>query len=291
MLKNEKIEVYISYRNYTHYIKLGYDAKINQNLEILTIHLPSSSHVKVDVICEICKRPNNIIYHKYIENKKRHNFYGCKSCSRQKAALTSIEKYGVDNYSKTDDWKNKVEKTNIERFGFKTNLINPIYKEQIKNILIEKYGTEKHWNIRQKRKKFVMNEVVSDLTFQKVSYSENLYENELILNEYHSYRSECRKLTKRNFKQLLESWDGKDYYDNEYIENNFNLEHNDPLYPTIDHKRSIYFGFVNKIDPVEISDLSNLCFTKRSINSRKRDMNDSDFISHLKSLVRNLTLS
>ena len=45
MLKNEKIEVYISYRNYTHYIKLGYDAKINQNLEILTIHLPSSSHV------------------------------------------------------------------------------------------------------------------------------------------------------------------------------------------------------------------------------------------------------
>ena len=176
MLKYNKIKVNISYRNYTHYVKLGYDdVVINKYLEIKTEHLPSSSHVKVDVICEICKNENIIIYHKYIMNKKRHGFYGCRSCSRQKAVLTSLEKYGVDNFSKTEEWKNKVEKTNMEKFGYKTNLLNPEYKELIKNRLVEKYGTEEHWKIRKKRKKMIINDSISEIINQDIKLSEDLY--------------------------------------------------------------------------------------------------------------------
>jgi len=276
MLKYNKIKVNISYRNYTHYIKLGYDAVINKYLEIKTDHLPSSSHVKVDVICEICKNENIIIYHKYIMNKKRHGFYGCRSCSRQKVVLTSLKKYGVDNFSKTEEWRKKVEKTNIEKFGYKTNLLNPEYKKLIKNILVEKYGTEEHWKIRKKRKKMIINDL-SEIIGQEIKLSENLYNEDFIVKNYHTYRTQCRKLTKRVLKELINFWDGYDYYDNEYIINNLNLDHNDPGYPTIDHKKSIYFGFINNISIEEIADLSNLCITKRSINSKKRDLIEENF--------------
>ncbi len=51
-------------------------------------------------------------------------------------------------------------------------------------------------------------------------------------------------------------WDGIDYYTKEDISNNFTLPHNDPGYPTIDHKESVYFGFTNNISPEEPSSTS-----------------------------------
>lgn len=102
MIKDKKIKVSISYRNINHYVKLGYRPSLGTELEIKTEGLPSSSHTKVDVICNICSKETTLMYCKYIENKKRLGFYGCKSCSSQKAVITSLEKYGVDNYSKTD---------------------------------------------------------------------------------------------------------------------------------------------------------------------------------------------
>ncbi len=138
MIKQDKIKINISYRNITHYLKLGYNAMLNDVLEIDTTHLPFVSHVKIDVICQICNLENKIMYCKYLNNKERHGFYGCRKCSRQKAALTSIDKYGVDNYSKTDEFKRRVEETNLSKYGYKTNLISPEYKESFKKILKDK---------------------------------------------------------------------------------------------------------------------------------------------------------
>jgi len=75
--------------------------------------------------------------------------------------------------------------------------------------------------------------------------------------------------TRKNKNQLFEGWNGFDYYDGEYIRDNLSLvgQHGD--YPTIDHKVSVYYGFINNISPEEISSLENLCLTKRRINSKK----------------------
>jgi hypothetical protein len=285
MIKNDTIKIFISYRNKTHYLKLGYKPILNQELEIKTEHLPTSSHVKVDVICSICKNENNIQYDKYIRNIKRHNFYGCKKCSRQKAALTSVDKYGVDNYSKTDEWKKRVEDTNIKKYGYKTNLLCPEFKENIKSILLEKYGTEKFWEIREsngKNKKLKLIDII-DIDIIDILKSEDLYSNFLDIDDinYVLYRNECRRITNFNTKELMNNWNSLDYYDNYNISENFKLDHNDPSYPTIDHKISVYFGFINKIDPTEIGSIDNLCITKRSINSKKREMIESEFIKFI----------
>jgi len=68
---------------------------------------------------------------------------------------------------------------------------------------------------------------------------------------------------------LFENWDGYDYYDGEYIKNNFNLHGLDNNYPTIDHKISVSYGFKNNIEPEKIADISNLCITKKINNSKK----------------------
>ena len=110
MIKNEFIEVNISYRNITHYLKLGYIPVLNKSLKINIHDLPIVSHVKIEVICEICSKENKIMYCKYIDNKNRHGYYGCRKCSRQKAMMTCIDLYGVDSYNKTYECKEKIER-------------------------------------------------------------------------------------------------------------------------------------------------------------------------------------
>jgi hypothetical protein len=256
MIINDRIDINISYRNITHYIKLGYNPVIGEYLNIETKHLPSSSHVRVEASCDLCMSETSIIYHKYLLNISRYGFYGCKKCSRQKAAITSIKKYGVDNYSKTSEFKIRVSETNLKNCGFKTNLLSPKHKEITRKILIDRYGKENWYEIRNgKRSKIEKFQLTAIERNYKVEFSENLYDDSLILNEYLLYRNECRKLTSRNIKDLIGGWNGVDYYDGENIIDNYNLDHNDPNYPTIDHKISIYFGFINKINPKDISRL------------------------------------
>ena len=280
MLVDEKILINISYRNITHYRKIGYYPILNKKLEIFTFELPSSSHEVVSVKCELCNIERELMYCKYIENKKRMGFYGCKSCSRNKAALTSLEKYGVDNYSKTEEYKIRVEETNMSKFGYKTNLLSPEYHHRIKKILKDKYNKENFYEInrfsKNMNKKFEINEMIYSLV-GVLSLIEEKYNNEVCNEDYFKYRNECRRLTNKNIKLLLINWDGKDYYDGEYIKENFNLDSNHPDYPTIDHKISIYQSFINKSDINFISSIENLCITKRSINSSKRDKSESEF--------------
>jgi len=62
---------------------------------------------------------------------------------------------------------------------------------------------------------------------------------------------------------------GSHYYDGKYIKENLLLDKNDNLYPSIDHKIPVLYGFLNNISKEEISNINNLCITKRITNSKK----------------------
>lgn len=155
---------------------------------------------------------------------------------------TIMEKYGTDHPMKSDEVKEKIILTNLERYGvchfFQSD-------EFLKNIKIQK---------DIKDKKIKNGHILSDFDIEP----------------FLKYKRNCRKFTSRNKKILFENWDGNDYYDGEYIKDNFNLHQTDRNYPTIDHKISIFYGFVNDVQEEEISSLGNLCITKRHINSSKR---------------------
>lgn len=219
-LESDFIDINISYRNITHYRKLGYNPILNQVLKIKVVDLPSVSHVKILVICTMCSSKNKIMYCKYLNNIKRHGFYGCRKCSREKFRMTYLD-------SGRGSWIDKDNDKLIKALTLRNN--------------------------------------------QSIEYSESKYSDFHISEEYILYRNECRRITNRSLKKLIDDWDGLDYYDDVSIKENWKLPHNHKDYPTIDHKISIYYGFVNKIPPSEIGNITNLCITKRSINSSKRD--------------------
>jgi hypothetical protein len=206
----------------------------------------------------------------------------------EKSKLTIMDRYGVDHYSKTEEFKktiidnkdaiiSKMKKTFIEKYGvdfysktdeFKKRLKDKKYEiiESIKNTCLERYGVDN----------------VSKVDSFKIKSKKTKIENGIIipdelLNSWDLYKRDVRRITNSFKKELYEKWDGYDYYDGEFIKGNFSYNHTHRLYPTIDHKISVYYGFVNNISPEEISDINNLCITKRSINSRKRDLVDSEF--------------
>jgi hypothetical protein len=99
-------------------------------------------------------------------------------------------------------------------------------------------------------------------------------------SDYEKYQIKVRYLTNKVKGILYENWNGFDYYDNEFIKNNnINYKFYDKNYPTIDHKISIYYGFMNNISPEIIGNLENLCITKRGINSKKNNKNEDFFIN------------
>jgi hypothetical protein len=100
--------------------------------------------------------------------------------------------------------------------------------------------------------------------------------------EKEKYYFIVERLTRKNKKDLLKTWNGLDYYDNELIISNFNLHYNNKKYPTIDHKIPISYGFKHGFSPEIIGSIENLCFTKRELNGEKYMSIEKDFIDKLK---------
>jgi hypothetical protein len=135
MIKNDKIYISISNRNISHFQKLGYDIN-NKKIIINTIDLPKNSHVKIDVVCDICKKEYSLMYAKYHQNVSHYGFFTCKKCSTEKKKLTSIEKFGVDNYAKIFGYSEEVKKIKKEKYG-QENYNN---KDKQKETMMKRYG-------------------------------------------------------------------------------------------------------------------------------------------------------
>jgi hypothetical protein len=334
--------------------------------------LNKNSSLRINAICEICNSKNNITMGKYTINYNRNNkgYYSCFKCKGVEMKKTCLEKYGVDSFSKTNEFikqyketsiknygvdnpnknihiRNKIKNTNLEKYGvenyfeldeikeknriwmsskeflekskktclekygeetfnktedFKKIIFNKKNEinEKIKNTILNNYGVEyfssttdwkeKISNQREEINKKIKNtclekygvDNVSKVEFiQKNMYNTKVRNNNIISNEditeWKLYLREVRKLTKRVKKTLYENWDGYDFYDKEYIKDYLSLNHIDKRYPTIDHKKSVYDGFKEKISVEEISSINNLCITKRSLNSSKSNSNFEEF--------------
>ena len=98
-----------------------------------------------------------------------------------------------------------------------------------------------------------------------------------LIEPYILYRRNVDNISDKLKKELIKNWNGYDYYDNEYIFNNFNLKSSDKNYPTIDHKISVIYGFINNISIENISNINNLCFTKNYLNAKKGGMVENEF--------------
>lgn len=284
MVIDKIIKIKISLKNIEHYSTFFDNLKLKDIIDIdPNLHLQRGSNIKVNVQCDICSLQRYIKYQAYYNNINscpEYKIYTCDKCSHikikeynkkkygfdyysqhpemnERVKKTSIEKFGVEHYSKTDEYIKRRNKTNIEKFGF----INPFMdKEMIKNSFLIKYNVINPSQIEEFRESA---KISARKTNEKSKYWIPLNKK----TAWEIYRNKVRNITRLSVKNL--EWDGTDYYDNEYIKENFSLHHLDSNYPTIDHKTSIFDGFVNNIPIEVIASVDNLCWTKRIINITK----------------------
>ena len=101
-----------------YYQSKGYKCKIGDTIEIEAEDITEGSKMKIEYICDICG-------HSFIRSpcsnkraKKEKLVDTCTNCSRQRAKMTCLERYGVDNAMKKEEFQRKCEeskqKTNFE---------------------------------------------------------------------------------------------------------------------------------------------------------------------------------
>jgi hypothetical protein len=262
MLLTKKIKIKVNFSILSHFTNLGYDVKSNQDIEIPIEHLNNGSNYYVDVCCDICGFVKKVKFRDYLKISKFDGRFYCREnkCFIEKVKLSTLSKYNVTNTSKLEEKQKKWKKTNLELYGVENAFQSEIFKEKIRQFYRDNFnGAEWNTQVKEVRDK---NHWIPDED----------------LTGFKKYNRIVRRLTNRNKKKLLESWSGYDFYEGDYIKDNFTLNHTHSDYPTIDHKISLKYGFLNNIPEEIISDIDNLCFTKRGINSKKRCKNYNDFM-------------
>lgn len=290
MLISKNIKINITNRNIKDYLTIP-DVKIGE-IEIDIKYLSKGSHTKVHAKCDICNKERNIPYRQYLLSNNNGDFYCCSpKCAqiknlntniynhgienvfqltetKEKIKKTCMKKYGVDSYLKTQEKQEKSKETCINKYGFESSNQSEVVKNNKKTSYMKLYGVENPSQIEsvkeQKNKTYINSHIKK---YGVLPDERNL--------KMRTYRNKVKNLTNKLKEDLLKNWDGYDFYDGEYIKNNFNLNYIHKDYPTIDHKISVFYGFNNNISPEEICKLENLCFTKRTINSKKQE--DCDY--------------
>ena len=258
----------------------------------------NSSKAKIDRIAEIkCDRYGSSTYNNSAKMKDtKMDRYGSSTYNnREKAGVTNMERYGSHSPMKNDVIKNKVLKTKKKRYGSSGyNNIEKIKKfwmevgddyvkdivEKIRKTKEERYG-DGTYNNPTKMFDTKMERYGHYFTNQEKAYLTKVDRGHIktgvVLEDWNLYRREVARFTRKYKKELYDSWNGYDYYDNEFILGYFSKNHTHRYYPTIDHKISVYYGFKNSIDPEIIGSIDNLCITKRFINSSKSKMIEEEF--------------
>ena len=140
MITDSEISIKINNGNIS-WFKKKYDyIKLNDILVIKPTDLSLGSKFKINVECDFCNKPNNISYRDYIKNIKKHDMYTCIKCCTRKIKLTSLEKYGVEHYAKTNEYMDNMIKNNLIKYDTEYFVSTDEFREKSIVTNLEKYG-------------------------------------------------------------------------------------------------------------------------------------------------------
>lgn len=129
--------------NIQYYKNKGYDAKYKVPLVVKIEDLPKGSHIKVEVLCDMChKNTMTVVYKSYNNVVERTGNYVCKECSPKKHEQTILKKYGVKSYTQTKEHHEKVRQTSLEKYGVEHPLQSQTVIDKRMTTNLERYGVE-----------------------------------------------------------------------------------------------------------------------------------------------------
>jgi hypothetical protein len=184
-----------------------------------------------------------------------------------KMRQTMMERYSVEHSFQNETSKQKAINTWIKKYGADNPFKAEKVKEKIKNILLEKYGVDNACNINSKSR------IESGV---KTKIERGLIIPDKLLSDYQKYRKLIKKLTEETYKK----------YKDIINPNNFKRVTNGNIGYQLDHRYSIFEGFLDDADPKLISSHHNLQMLEWSKN-RKKGKDCSITLNELTKLVSN----
>ena len=124
-------------------IRIGYSTKLEiecqecHKTKIIRGSYLFDTFFKLDTyICNVCKRKHTNL-----------RIYGSTAPAgnaeiQRKIQITSMEKYRVSHWSKTEEFKEKVKQTSLERYGVENPMQNEEVKKRLESNNFEKYGVK-----------------------------------------------------------------------------------------------------------------------------------------------------
>lgn len=301
MIISENVEMIVGSKNYTNLEnRYGFsNLKPGDTIQIPIDELSKGSHSIVKISCDYCGCILEVPYKRFILRTKDIKKYSCskKECSNSKIKEVCLLKYGVENPFQSEFVKNKAKESLKLRYGVSHPMFSQEIKDKIQNTCLEKYGTTNYMKTdecKEKIRKTNLSKYGVDHSSKTKEGQEKRKQTRIsngsqlpdhLIEPYRLYRREVDKIYNRKRKEILENWDGIDYYDGEYIRDNFSLSCFDRNYPSYDHKVSCYYGFLNNIPPDVIGDISNVCITKNWINGLKGEKCEEEFIKEMKQII------
>jgi hypothetical protein len=123
----------------SHYQSLGLDVNgefIQVPIELLT----SGSKAVIEYTCDICGDVKKGHYKTYKKSILFDGLFYCSKCSIIKKRKSIKEKYGVESYTETKEFKEKSKKTCLEKYGHEFYQNSEEYKQKVSETCLEKYG-------------------------------------------------------------------------------------------------------------------------------------------------------
>ena len=142
MLIEKEYNIMVNSNNIDYYKPKFENIKKGDIISVFVRDLSPGSHIKIDIICDLCGKELQREYKDYLSKRQRSDTDVCSNCRGHKARMTTLLKYGVENISQLPEIKEKKREKSIEKFGTNCVLQSDIIKERIKNTVKEKYGTE-----------------------------------------------------------------------------------------------------------------------------------------------------
>lgn len=187
----QNINVKITNRTITHFLKKGYNCKSGDIINVDVSDLPIRSTVKILFKCD-CPSCNSKEYYNTLYNINRNKdvdfltkktfCYSNSECKAHAVKQTLLDKYNVENAMEIPGVKQKIENHFLDKYGTKSAVESKEVRDKTKHTLLEKYGVEYSWQIpevKQKSKETLMNRYNVDNPFKSEEIKEKIKQTNL----------------------------------------------------------------------------------------------------------------
>lgn len=151
LIPNQIVKMKWNPRNKKHYANLGYKfTKIGDEFYLKAEDLMLNSKAEVQVQCDFCGKI--VVKQMQTYNQQHHPKYGdcCIGCQPEKNKLVCLDKYGVDNGSKTQEAIDKIKNTCIEKYGVDNPARIDVSRKKISQKVKQSYQNKETVNKRIK---------------------------------------------------------------------------------------------------------------------------------------------